>query len=148
MPAVFDKFGIRFQYPENWILEDDEGSTRDQVVSVYSPGGAFWTLVLGPASADPAEMASAAVAELDAEYDDFESEATSERIGDVDMIGFDVNFICLDLTNTAWVRAWSDDRHTYLLLCQAEDRDFEQLQNVFRAMTVSLLSNQHVHRTL
>jgi hypothetical protein len=147
MPAVFDKFGIRFQYPENWILEDEE-SARDQVVTVYSPGGAFWTLMLRPASTDPAEMASAVVDELDKEYEDFESETTSERIGDVDTIGYDVNFICLDLTNTALIRAWSDERHTFLLMCQAEDRDFEQLQNVFRAMTVSLLSNQHVHRAL
>jgi hypothetical protein len=145
MPAVFEKFGIRFQYPENWTLED-EGAARDQVVTVYSPGGAFWTLMLRPAGTDPVEMASAVVDELEKEYDEFESEPTHERIGNMDTAGYDVNFICLDLTNTAWIRTWTSDRNTFLLMCQAEDRDFEQLANVFRAMTVSLLSHGRVQR--
>ena len=102
--------------------------------------------MLRPTSTDPAEMATAVVEELEKEYDDLESAATSERIGDVETIGYDVNFYCLDLTNTAWVRAWTNDQNTCLLMCQAEDREFDALANVFRAITLSLLADRRVDR--
>jgi hypothetical protein len=89
-------------------------------------------------------MATAVVEELEKEYDDLESEAASERIGEIETIGYDINFYCLDLTNTAWVRAWTNDKNTCLLMCQAEDREFDTLAKVFRAMTLSLLADGKV----
>lgn len=62
-----------------------------------------------------------------------------EKIGKIELVGFDVNFYCLDLTNTAWIRAGSTAAATYLILCQAEDREFSEVADIFRAMTASLL---------
>ena len=45
------------------------------------------------------------------------------------------------MTNTATVRCFRRPRATYAVFCQAEDREFEQLGAVFRAMTASLLSD-------
>ena len=56
MPAVYDKMGIRFLYPDNWQLDEEEALHGDQSVTVYSPGGAFWSIVLHPRSTDPAEL--------------------------------------------------------------------------------------------
>ena len=39
MAAIFDKLGIRFQYPENWTLDESEALAGDQAVTVFSPGG-------------------------------------------------------------------------------------------------------------
>ena len=151
MPGVFNRFGIHFQYPENWTLETDDATPGRQVVSLYSPGGAFWTVALTTAADEPIELAEAALEILQREYDELDSEPVEETVAGVDLVGFDVNFYCLDLTNTAWIRAGiktstggaTGDEPTpmrYLILCQAEDREFDQISPVFRAMTISLLS--------
>ncbi len=140
MPALFDKLGIRFQYPENWTLEtggeiDDEGAT------VFSPGGAFWSIVIRGVEDDPAEVADLALDALNVEYEDLDSEAVEEEVAGQVLVGHDVNFYCLDLTNTAQIRAFRRDR-TYLILCQAEDREYDAVAPVFRAITVSLLAGR------
>jgi hypothetical protein len=142
MPAVFDKMGIRFLYPENWTLDEQEALEGNRAVTVYSPGGAFWSIALHPTSTDPGELAAAAAEILRAEYDDAESEKVSEEIGGVPMSGFDVNFFYLDLTNTALIRGFRTATDSCLVLCQAEDREFGRLAPVFCAITTSLLTNK------
>jgi hypothetical protein len=139
MPAVFDKFGIRFQYPENWELDDDDSTSNRQSASVNSPGGGFFTVIRYGVDADPVELAQVALDAMRKEYDDLDSEAAKEEVCDVELIGFDVNFYCLDLINTAWIRAGRADSAIYLIMCQAEDREFYKVADVFRAMTISLL---------
>ena len=52
-----------------------------------------------------------------------------------------MNFICLDLTNTTRIRACHRGGSTYLIFCQAEDRELETADPVFRAIATSLLSD-------
>ena len=42
---MYEKMGIRFLYPENWMLDEEEASSRLVSVTVYSPHGAFWSIV-------------------------------------------------------------------------------------------------------
>ena len=139
MPALFDKLGIRFQYPENWTLEIGADAEQEGV-TVYSPGGGFWSVVLRGPDDDPAEVARLARVALDDIYDDLDCEPVEETIAGQETVGFDVKFYCLDLTNSAQIRAIHRDGRSYLILCQAEDREFDQIAPVFRAMTTSLLS--------
>lgn len=153
MPATYDKLGIRFQYPENWLLDETEapegelsfdemssGSAEGHSVSVHSPNGAFWTLVMHPERPDPARLAEAVLAAMRQEYDQLDAETVSETVAGCDLQGYDLNFFCLDLTNTSWVRAGQNDQSSFVLLCQAEDREFSKVRPVFEAMTASLLS--------
>jgi hypothetical protein len=140
MPAEFNKLGIRFQYPENWTLETDAAGSGRQTVSVYSPEGAFWTVMRHPANMDVTELAQTALVAMQNEYDELDSEPVQEEIDDVELSGYDLNFYCLDLTNTAWIRVASTKAATFLLICQAEDREFEEVSPVFQAMTASLLA--------
>jgi len=142
MPAVYDNLGIHFLYPDNWSLDENEALAGNQSVTVYSPGAAFWSIALHPASADPRELAVEALNALKAEYQGAEAEPASEEIGDEQIAGYDVNFFYLDLTNTAQIRAFRSGDATCLVLCQAEDREFEQVQAVFRAITTSLLAKR------
>jgi hypothetical protein len=142
MPAVYDKMGIRFLYPDNWTLDESEALSGNRSVSVYSPGGAFWTIVLHGAGADPRELAAQALAALKAEYADAEAEAVTEQIGGQAICGYDLSFFYLDFTNTALVRGFRTAGASCLVLCQAEDREFEQAGPVFRAITTSLLAKE------
>ncbi len=141
MPSVYDKLNIRFQYPENWTLEADDVSSGKQAVSVYSPGGAFWTVVTHQVDTNAAEIAETALQAMRDEYDELDSEETREEILGVEIIGYDLNFYCLDLTNTAWIRVGCSSKAMYLIICQADDREFAKMAPVFQAMITSLLSN-------
>ena len=139
MPAVYDKMGISFQYPDNWDLDERDALEGERGVTVYSPGGAFWSVLLQPAGVDPQESADAALATLRKEYEELDAEPAEEQIGGQDLVGFDANFYYLDLTNTAYIRAFSTPDACYLILCQAEDRELAETDAVFRAMTTSLI---------
>jgi hypothetical protein len=140
MPARFDKLGISFQYPENWTLDDSDALLGRKSVTVYSPGGAFWSVAIHSGSADPAKLAAAVLDAMKKEYPGLEVDETSETVAGHELIGYDLAFYYLDLINTALIRSLRVGPTTYTILCQAEDREFEKLQMVFRAMTTSLVS--------
>ena len=66
MPAHFDSLGISFQYPDNWTLDDSDALLGRKSVTVYSPGGAFWSVAIHSEAAEPAEPAKLAAAIVDA----------------------------------------------------------------------------------
>ena len=138
MPSVFEHSGLRFEYPENWTLEEAAEDQVEQVV-VSSPHTAFWHLTRYTCEAELEPLFDEALAALRTEYHDMETEPADDTLEGQQLTGFDVNFICLDLTNTCWLRGFQTDDATYLLLCQAEDREFAQIAPVFQAMLASLL---------
>jgi hypothetical protein len=140
MPAQFNSLGISFQYPDNWTLDDSDARLGQRSVTVYGPGGAFWSVAIHTGSgADPAKMSIAVVEAMRQEYDSLEAEAIEETISGRDLIGFDLAFYCLDLTSSAWIRSLRVAKTTYTIFCQAEDREFEKFRMVFLAMTTSLV---------
>lgn len=139
MPVTYDDLGIRFLFPENWSLEADDELPDRPSVTIYSPGGAFWTVVRRGPSDDLDQMAEEAAAAVREEYPGSDTEPVHETVGNVELQGYDLTFFCLDLINTACVRVCRTASATYLIVYQAEDRDFVKLRDVFRALTVSLL---------
>ncbi len=139
MPAVFEKLGVRFEYPDSWQVDEDEVRESGDTITVYSPGGGFWSLNIQQPEVDPDALASAAVEAMQAEYDNLDSEPVTDSTAGVELSGYDMNFYCLDLTNTARVRVASRPQATYVIVCQAEDREFEAISQVFDAITASLL---------
>lgn len=140
MPQTFSKFGISFLYPDNWTLEEpSEGEVES--ATVYSPGGAFWSLSVHPASADPEKLAEAAVGAMRAEYKDLEQEASYQRAEGHRVHGFDLAFYYLDLTNSAFVRSFRTPGACYVVFYQAEDREFQRIKDVFAAITKSFFDS-------
>ncbi len=139
MVLRFEKLGIHFLYPENWILDETEALEGNQSVTIVSPGGAFWSVMVHPAGEDPQELADAALTAMRQQYDELDAEPVAETIAGQDLVGYDMNFYCLDLTNTALVRCYQTPDATYVVFCQADDREFDQVAQVFRAITTSLV---------
>jgi hypothetical protein len=138
MPAVFDKMGMTFQYPDNWELDERDALEGERGVTVYSPGGAFWSVLLEPPTVDPMQAARTALAALRKEYE-LDAEEVQETVGRRELVGYDANFYYVDLTNTAYIRALRTPSATYLILCQSEDRELRDVEAVFQAMTTSLI---------
>ena len=112
---------------------------RANAVTVFSPGGAFWSVAIHAGSANPAKMAQAALDAMRMEYEGLEAEPVSQSIDGHELSGFDLNFFYLDLTSTAAIRSLQVDGTTYTIFFQAEDREYREIERVFAAMTVSLL---------
>ena len=140
MPAKFEKLGISFQYPDNWTLDEEEAASGNRSVTVYSPGGAFWSVALHPRGADPTKLAKAAVDAMTEEYKELDVEGARETLAGHLMVGYDLSFYYLDLINTARIRCVKTAEGACSVFCQGEDREFDQIEPVFRAMTASLLS--------
>ena len=141
MPRQFDKFGISFQYPDNWVVDGKEATAGKPTVTVYSPGGGFWSVSVHPPGTNPVRLARAAVRAMRQEYEGVEHASAREIIAGRKLLGYDLNFFYLDLTNTAVVRCLRTTRATYTFFYQAEDREFERIGPVFLAMTTSLVKN-------
>jgi hypothetical protein len=140
MPAVYKKLGISFSYPENWELDETDALEGGQAVTLNSPGGgAFWTVSVHSRTADPAKLAKAALKALKEEYDSLESQPVRENVAGWELVGYDFNFYCFDLTSTAAVRSVRTKRATYTIFYQGEDREFAEVEHVLQAMTISLL---------
>ncbi len=139
MRADLEQLGVSFQYPDNWSLDDSQTKSGEGEVTVYSPGGAFWSLAVYAGDQDAAKLAAEALEALKKEYPDADVEPVTQTIAGRDLAGYDLNFFYLDLTNTALVRSLKTPQRCYVIVCQAEDREFDRIEPVFRAITTSLL---------
>lgn len=145
MLAHYHKLSVHFLYPENWELVESDPRDDPRTISVQDEGGAFWSITIYEGNLDPASLAEAALAALEEEYVELEVEPVSESIGGVPAAGFDIHFYVEQLVAAARIRVFERDESLVLLLCQAEDRQFDRLNPMFEAMTVSLLQAEHSH---
>jgi hypothetical protein len=136
----FNRFGLAFDYPENWSVDTDDSQDRYAAVTVYSPEGGFWSVSGHAPGGDPGELTQAVLGQMRQEYQDLDSEPAGDEIAGHALVGLDINFYCLDLTNTAQVRTLLTDEAVYLIFCQAEDREWDQIAPVFAAMTTSFVA--------
>jgi hypothetical protein len=136
----FNHYGLTFDYPENWSVDTDDAAGSRAAVTVYSPEGAFWSVSAHAVGSEPALLSAAVVQQMKQEYQDLDSEPARDSVAGHSLPGFDLNFYCLDLTNTAAVRTLATPDAIYLFFCQAEDRDWDRISPVFEAMTASFLS--------
>lgn len=140
MTAHYDNLDVSFLYPENWQIVDEEPDDWPRGVSVQSPEGGYWELKIYPSHVDCHELNNEVLAAMHQEYTDLESDAVSEDIADLPAVGYNLTFFCLDLLVISHVRSLHVGSRTYLLTCQAENREFEREKPVFDAITRSLLT--------
>ncbi len=140
MQTEYRNFGIQFTYPEDWSLIDEDASGWPRRVSVQSPHTAYWELQIYPAEYSPVALTQKALDVFREEYADLDSQPVSESVDHHQIVGYDLDFLCLDFVVTCQVRSLSLGGQTLLLICQAESREYEEQREVFEAITRSLTS--------
>ena len=135
MNPNYDRAGIQFQYPENWTLSEESGTPVE--VSVQSPTGAFWSLSVHQLG-DSIFLKKEALSAILEEYKDCEVQDACEYFQGHVLQGHDISFYWLDLLIIAKLRLATVGQQVFVLLSQCEDREFQQLDMVFRAITASL----------
>jgi hypothetical protein len=144
MSALYENFGLSFMYPENWQLAEESGDidAGPKSVSVNTPGGGFWTLNVYDPAEDPQHLADQFRQTMETEYEGLEAFAVTEEVAERELVGYDMDFYCLDFVVSARVRSIRVAGRTYVISCQAETREFDELSPVFGAMTYSLLTQR------
>lgn len=135
----FDRDGLRFDFPDDWALDVDADEWGGPSVTVLSPGGGLWSVMVNRAESRAGGHADAVAEQMRREYDDVEVEPAAEEIEGRRLAGYDFHFISLDLTVTATVRVLVSGGDTHVVFCQADDREWEAISPVFAAMTTSLV---------
>ena len=139
MPAVYQQFDVRFLYPENWSVMDEETDQWPRTVTLQSPETGFWTLQVFPPGQNARQAVLAVVESIREVYPDLEVLPATESIGDVLAKGVDIAFFYLDLLVEAHIRCVQTPTGLMVWHCQAESREFEEIEPVFRAISTSLL---------
>ena len=140
MSGHYTKLGIDFLYPENWRITDEETKSWPRSVTVQNSQGAFWSLMVYD-NDDPGELTEQVKLTMESEYDEIEASKVVEEFGDFATEGFELSFYCLDFLVAARTLAARAANQTYLMIWQAEDRDFAELEPVFQAISTSLFAN-------
>ncbi len=142
MPALYENFGVKFLYPENWSITDEEDDGWPQTVTVQSRETGFWSLHVYPPHHEIKPVVDELVAAIEAEFGEVEVLAASETFGDTPTTGVDLAFFYLDLLVEAKIRCLHTPSSTLIWLYQAESREFERMEPVFQALAVSMLKTQ------
>jgi hypothetical protein len=137
MPKEFARSSIRVEYPENWTVETED--TEDGwSASIISPDTAFLMLSHYSDAYSPADLADMALEAMRETYPELEAEPVLETLAGFPVLGQDVEFFTLDLTNTCRIRALVAPEGCLLLMSQCTDQELETNGEVMRAISESL----------
>jgi hypothetical protein len=129
--------GVQFRYPADW--EVSEQREEEQLsITVASAQTTFWTLTLFPGRPDPADIVEAVLDAFREEYDQLDDYPATAHVCRRPTVARDIDFVCLELINTARVRAFRTAEMTVMLLYQGTDAEFERTGAVCEQMTKSL----------
>ena len=137
MRNVYDSHGITFQYPADWVVTEQEQGD-ECLISVSGPGTSFWSVGLFRDRPHPDLVLETALAVFKDEYPDLDVYETEEELLGQQATGYDIEFFCLELVNTARLRAFLAEEFTVLVMCQADDTELETSTPLFEALSQSL----------
>jgi hypothetical protein len=144
MLANFEQVGVRFQYPENWTLDSQTAEHGGREITVYSPGGSYWSVAVYDVKTQPQAIIDSVLEAMHREYEELDHEEIDDQIAGRDDTGVEMNFYYMDLTSTAIARVYEGVWANYLVLYQAEDREYKQFEQLFRAITTSFLQESNL----
>jgi hypothetical protein len=137
MEEIYEGHGIRFRYPAYWELteqEDDEATS----ITVASPETSFWSISLFQDGPPPQQVLDSAVEAFQEEYAEVDVYASTAKTGDRTGVARDVDFVCFELINSAFLRSFQTDRFTVLVLYQGFDGELETTRPLLEAISASL----------
>ncbi len=142
MPAVYQQFGVRFLYPENWSVLDEETDQWPRTVTLQSQETGFWTLQVYPPDQDAKAAVLAVIESIREVYPDLEVLPAKETIADAQAKGVDIAFFYLDRLVEAKIRCVKTASAVILWHYQAESRELDKVEPVFQAIATSLVQTQ------
>ena len=134
---VYENHGIRLSIPAGWAVTEQIGEDGDITISVED-GDAFWALTLLRDRPRIEQVLTEAQSAFADEYKDVDATELSTTLSNFAGVGLDLNFICLELINTAAMRCVRTGRFTAFVMYQMTDHEREYYKPIFEEITASL----------
>jgi hypothetical protein len=130
--------GIRFQYPDDWFLGEERGDTTDLTITVSDGQTTQWSITLMPDRPDPHQVLHEAINAFEEEYDGLDVTESEIVLAKHPALAADLDFECLELLNSAFLRVIATPRFTALILYQATGHELKEVEPLFDAINKSL----------
>jgi hypothetical protein len=137
MDRVFEGHGIRFEYPEDWILHE-QSSPEEMTLTVHSPDTSFWSLTLIFDRPDPQRVLDTVLETFREEYTEIDVYPSDVRMNDQPTFACELDFVCHELIGSAFLRAVTTPDFTLLVLYQGADLELDELQPLLEKISRSL----------
>lgn len=136
---TFERDRIAIRYPDNWTAEEAEDAESGAwIVTVSSPDMAFFQMSLQPDADHPGDLADQTLETLKGEYKELDWEDVVETVSGQPAIGFNADFLTVDVATSCRVRCLVTDAGPLLLLAQVSDFDRAQHEPALSAIIKSL----------
>ena len=143
MQQQFGGLGIRFRYPDEWTLSEELGDD-EATITVSSPESAFWSVTVLRHRPDPEEVLQASVEVFEDEYAERDVSMHEVTLANRPASAADIDFVCLELTNSAYLRSFRTGQFTVLVLYQLTDEDVDEQQSTLEAISDSLICESDI----
>lgn len=137
MHQWFDDDGVRFAFPEGWTLSRDEHE-QEVTLTVSGEGTSFWSLSLYPEETPVEVVIETAVAAFREEYEELDVYEAGGSLCGFPVESRTIEFVCLELINTAVLRAFMTPDFTVLVYYQGTDHELVDIRETLEAITTSL----------
>ncbi len=137
MQALYNSHGVRFQYPSDWELSEQREGEQISI-TVSSPETAFWTLSLFRDCPEPDDIVKAVLDAFHDEYSEMDEYPSRVRVCKRPTVARDIDFVCLEVLNTACVRVFRTREYTVLVLFQWTEAEREATGPILDRITRSL----------
>ena len=138
MTEWYEDDGVRFAYPESWELTREVEESGAVMLTVSGEGTSFWTLAIYPGATSAAKLVESAVLAYREEYEEADVYSIEGSMCGFPFEGWDVEFVCLELINTATLRAFETPGFTAVVLYQGNDGELQETRSVLEAISGSL----------
>ena len=137
MQGIYDSNGVRFRFPKHWELHE-EHSDNQLSITVSSPDTSFWTLSLFFNPLQENELIETALDAFREEYEELDIYPVEETVCRRESIARDLEFVSLELINSAFLRAFRTDHFSALILYQGTDKELKLTREQLEKISLSL----------
>lgn len=136
----YSNHGVHFTYPETWTLEerDHPGGVAITLENPEADEISFWTLILLFDAPEPADVLESTLQAFRDDYSDLDEYPASRRICGRAALARDLEFVFLELINSAAISVFQTDHVTAMVLYQGTDHDLAETRPIFEQITSSL----------
>ena len=137
MDELYSSHGVQFRFPSFWELSE-ESAGNELTITVSSPETSFWSLTLIRDKPRPEDVIKSAVAALREEYDELDDYASQVKLCGRDSVACDHEFVCLEMLNSAYLRAFRTDDFSALIYYQGTDQELAETRSILESISSSL----------
>ncbi|QDT42945.1 hypothetical protein Pan241w_30400 [Gimesia alba] len=135
----FNEYGISFEYPSEWELSKEVDETNGEIqVSVYGADSSFWLISLYFVEIPPEELLAQSVKVFRDEYNELDIYEFKGTMAGKECVGHDIEFVCSELINSAYLRVFKTELFTAFVLYQGTDQDLKTTLKDLEAISTSL----------